>query len=507
MIGHNERDNMCAIGAKKMYLIAIRDWCKRELGMKRTNFYHTFLPEVCCGQEKYIIDNCTFKAKTLLQQFNEGELDILFKEQLDDFVMRMIRINHRISFVNLLCCTLIETNTNMATRLSNFFRANIIEHHNCFISHEALSKMLFEYFIYALRGEMPKMAMVEEYYDYANDRNQFMVRVIERYGANSANGHTEIYQLIKEGNIFATFEAADIEYYGHNGIAKIDYQKAYDYYFLSIKVKKFHPVALFAVAYMNYYYQDPLSELCEANITQLDNLSVDERCEDALHYLRLACLWEQDRAYNLLGLMYQEDKMTQELRLRSFSDVENAEYFFKKAMNLGCKYAYINYAELALKLVERNLGHWSKVKLLRYYNIYITTMKTVADMGDTESRYHVGMMYFEGKEFLGETFVKKDLEKAYDYLKLASRYSSLYGMHFRKSTYMLFTAYYLNPQSSHYLEVSAEEMTTDIIKIIQATTSDESTEHWRSLLYRLQSDCDEVFSQSQIIHKNKITLT
>ncbi len=446
-------------------LKTLLDWSKENLKMNKSTFYSVFIPIDLSNSAKSIVDHCEIKGKRITGYFINGNYDAKLYTNFNEFVKFHVKYN-KSKLLNVLFSNLIKFDRPESKKLYNYFRLQHIRIDEKYITAERLTETIYQYFMFVMRGELPERALLEGYTAYAEDLNEFMVTVIEGSGANCPNGHFAIYKLAKEGNLFALMEAADIAYHGYNVLGKVDYQEAFYYYNRSVELGKIHPLILFTLAWMYLNYQDPEFEYKDAYIKEIDCLTIDERIEKVFEYLRIGAIWGEGKAYNLLGLIYCNPKWSK-YRKRYYSDSENAEYFYKMAIEANCVYGYINYAEYALEQVKRNEIFWSENELHAHYQLYIDNAIAAAKMENSIALLNMAKLYINGAVYKGKEYVGVDLDKAYDMLAQASKSAPKYGSTYFETTKMLIEHYYLNVESEHYLEIPAVELLSDVEKIMK----------------------------------------
>ncbi len=473
---------------KRFALKSIIEWSKENLNMNKSTFYDVFFPVELNNNAKYIIDHCEIKAKRIGSYFLRGDYDAQFYTHFNEFIKFHVK-HKKHKLLNLLLSNLMKFDGDEAEKLYNYFRVQHVRIDERYITVKRFSDTLYQYFMFVMRNELPEKALLEGYLDYAEDLNQFVGIVIEGSGANCPNGHFAIYKLAKEGNLFALMEAADIAYHGYNVLGKVDYQEAFYYYNRSLELGKIHPLILFTLALMYLNYQDPEFEYKDAYIKEIDCLSVDERLEKVFEYLRIGVSWREGKAYNLLGLIYCDPKWSK-YRKMYYSDSENAEYFYKMAIEANCVYGYINYAEYALEHVKRNEHFWSEKKLCAYYKLFIDNTIAAAKTENSIALLNMAKLYIDGAVYKEKVYLNVDFDKAYDMLVLATKSAPKYGSTYFESMQLLIKHYYLNAESERFLEISAADLLKDVKLMMKYDFDEKLMAEYRRIVIELESLID-----------------
>lgn len=210
-----------------------------------------------------------------------------------------------------------------------------------------------------------------------NDIEEF-IKIQLNSGVWSVRGITE---LAKRNNPFACFEIASMEFYGII-TGKPRYDMAYKYY--QIAAQNNHPVANWAIGYL--YYKGNVGSKTKHDLFL------------ALKYFNKAKRLKCSNAFNSLGLIILNGDFPH------ISKNENkAIDMFNTAISMGNIYAYNN-----LGKIYENRKDYKKS-----YEYYITS----ANLGESWAANKMGDFYRKG---IG---VKKDLNKSFEYYKIATEAS------------------------------------------------------------------------------------
>ena len=263
------------------------------------------------------------------------------------------------------------------------------------------------------------------------DLQEYIDKILHGLGSSGMPGTGAIYAMAGRDNpnIYALFEAGEMEYYGKNTYGIRDYQSAYRYYLRAKNSIAAHPLALWSLGYMIYYYQVQGKELEHAYVEEIESMikrDVDTgeivdnftRYETAINYLTEADRNSCAAAGNVLQAIVKNPDVPDSLKKGLKSEEEylifsaNADYPFAKT-NLAK--LYLNKAKQTKNLQERNA----------YIEQCRINMIGAADLGEPWAANYLARQYNEGftECFNGENVIifSVDKEKALYYFTLSEK--------------------------------------------------------------------------------------
>lgn len=187
-----------------------------------------------------------------------------------------------------------------------------------------------------------------------------------------------IKNLAEEGNSFACFEMASMEFYGII-TGKPRYEKAFEYY--KIAASHNHPVANWAIGFL--YYNGYIGTRSKRDLYF------------AFKYFNKSRNLKCSNAFNSIGLMFLNGDV-KHIKQNKISAIN----MFETAISMGNIYAYNNLGQ-----IYENEKDYKKA-----YSYYIVS----ADLGESWSANKIGEFYRTGVTH------DKDLKRAFKYYKIAS---------------------------------------------------------------------------------------
>lgn len=299
-----------------------------------------------------------------------------------NYTLKNINSNEKIKYVCLKLYTISKNDTDINFSFTNKLQ-NYLNNENYY---SFMVEVLFYVILYRVQP-LYKESILNEVIEKNLISTNISVSSIEKFmqlqlnsGLWSIRG---LSQLAEENNPFACFEMASLEFYGIvSGESR--YDKAYEYYKIASDYN--HPAATWAIGYLYYY-------------GYIGNKSKDD-LNMAYQYFTKSSNLNCSNAYNSLGLIYLNGNVPNIPK-----DKEKALNFFEKGANLGNVYAYNNLGKLAEK--EKN------------YSQAFNYFKTAADLGESWALNKIGDYFRRG------IYVKKDMQKAYEYYQKSSNCSVL----------------------------------------------------------------------------------
>ena len=244
---------------------------------------------------------------------------------------------------------------------------------------------------------------------YNKDLKEFEEKVLKKYGAISMPATRAIISLHKREcpNIVATYELAEMYYYGNcNGIKK-NMLKAYDLYEQAAGIDNLtrepdkmhcHPLALWALAYTLYNYHRKGSDLesCDTipAIEEMDRKNKLSRLELAIKYAHVAMILNNNGpASNILGqiALLEEDEYPGITDLRTKYRMESAQHYFEYSVEQGYIYSLNN-----LAMLENELIFTDKVKETQHLNEMIRYLSLSAEQNEPWAANKLGELYRTG---------------------------------------------------------------------------------------------------------------
>ena len=231
-----------------------------------------------------------------------------------------------------------------------------------------------------------------------------------------------IYELARNGNPFACFEMASMEYYGIiNGIPR--YEKAYEYYKIAANAN--HPTANWAIGYLYYqghlgnnskkdmylafkYFNKARKLNCANAYTSLGNIfltgnipHIKKNEEKAIEMYKIAIKSNHTYAFNNLGKIY-ENK----------NNLKLAFSYYLKSANLGDSWAQNKVGEFY------RLGKIDTINLEKAFYYYTLSSQSPKFILCNWSKYNLAKYFY--KDGCMEIGIHKDLNKAIKLLDEAS---------------------------------------------------------------------------------------
>lgn len=264
-----------------------------------------------------------------------------------------------------------------------------------------------------------------------SDLQEYIDKILHGLGSSGMPGTGAIYAMAerKNPNIYALFEAGEMEYYGKNACGVRDFQSAFRYYLKAKNSMVAHPLALWSLGYMLYYYQVPGKELESADIEEIENMIQRDaqtgaitdsflRYETAINYLTEADRNSCAAAGNVLSVITSDPNVPESLK----KGLKTREEYLVYSAKAGYPFAKTNLARLYLEKAK-------KTKSLQIRDDYIEKCRIniieAADTGEPWAANYLARQYNEGfSEFLnGENIeiFSIDKEKALYYFTLSEK--------------------------------------------------------------------------------------
>lgn len=231
-----------------------------------------------------------------------------------------------------------------------------------------------------------------------------------------------IYELARNGNPFACFEMASMEYYGIiNGIPR--YEKAYEYYKIAANAN--HPTANWAIGYLYYqghlghkskkdmylafkYFNKARKLNCANAYTSLGNIflagnipHIKKNEEKAIEMYKIAIKSNHTYAFNNLGKIYENR-----------NNLKLAFSYYLKSANLGDSWAQNKVGEFY------RLGKIDTINLEKAFYYYTLSSQSPKFILCNWSKYNLAKYFY--KDGCMEIGIHKDLNKAIKLLDEAS---------------------------------------------------------------------------------------
>lgn len=240
--------------------------------------------------------------------------------------------------------------------------------------------------------------------NYQSQLDEFNTEVTCKYGVTSKPGIRAIINLakrkdpLKDPNLFAMYEYADILYYGReNGPAK-DINMAFDIY-KSISSTSdqshCHPLALWTLSYIYFNYHQPKSELeCCDTIPSIESLSRLEQVSEAIRYAKYAfSLDSNPAAANILGKisLLTDDDVDGMYELKKKYQLKEPVDYFKEAVSQNYIYAYGNLSWIYLERIfndDENINS--------NLDSYLRILKLQAEQNEPWAANTLGVFYHDG---------------------------------------------------------------------------------------------------------------
>lgn len=231
-----------------------------------------------------------------------------------------------------------------------------------------------------------------------------------------------IYELARNGNPFACFEMASMEYYGIiNGCPR--YEKAYEYYKVAANAN--HPTANWAIGYLYYqghlgnkskkdmylalkYFNKARKLNCANAYTSLGNIflagdipHIKRNEEKAIEMYKIAIKSHHTYAFNNLGKIYENR-----------NNLKLAFSYYIKSANLGDSWAQNKVGEFY------RLGKIDTINLEKAFYYYTLSSQSPRFTLCNWSKYNLAKYFY--KDGCMEIGIHKDLDKAIKLLDEAS---------------------------------------------------------------------------------------
>lgn len=231
-----------------------------------------------------------------------------------------------------------------------------------------------------------------------------------------------IYELARNGNPFACFEMASMEYYGIiNGSPR--YEKAYEYYKVAANAN--HPTANWAIGYLYYqghlgnkskkdmylalkYFNKARKLNCANAYTSLGNIflagdipHIKRNEEKAIEMYKIAIKSHHTYAFNNLGKIYENR-----------NNLKLAFSYYIKSANLGDSWAQNKVGEFY------RLGKIDTINLEKAFYYYTLSSQSPRFTLCNWSKYNLAKYFY--RDGCMEIGIHKDLDKAIKLLDEAS---------------------------------------------------------------------------------------
>lgn len=273
--------------------------------------------------------------------------------------------------------------------------------------------------------------------DYLKDFDEYIGRVVSKYGFSSQSAEREIISLAYQGNTVALKTYGDLLFY-KKIYRKNPYREAFKLYLQAAGIDSdtgindahAYPLAFWSVGYylVNYRRESYLKK--SERIDYIENMGMEDRLLDALE-LAYACInnMEAPGAVNLIGRILSEAagdeevfaylkdrlnfclanpelvKITKVSRIDSPEDCMNAaESYFMAAADMGyvysCNSLASREADRILKLCDEyghKYGDKADGEIPEHIDKYIHYLKTAADKYEPYAANKLGLFYLNGE--------------------------------------------------------------------------------------------------------------
>ena len=311
-------------------------------------------------------------------------------------------------------------------------------------------------------------AYTEEIHILDHDREEFVEKVLTRYGCSGNPGVFQIYALAdrEKPNAIALFEAAELEYYGKGYNPNPDFEKVYNYCLKGVSdPKHYNPLCAWDLAYVVYHsYKKDREELKNVRLKHID-YSNPERlyrfvAEHLVKSYKSGCI----AAANVIAEMLLDKDTPIDIQDTLMTDLTSAKGYLQFAADQGYVYAMNNLFKMRLaEAASHKHDEQSESIRLEAYE----WLKQSADLGEPWARNkYACFLYDQGKK-----------SEAFIYYQMAAYANDLWGM------YNLLEKYYLkylwtsvDDSKDSFCKMHIEELSAIADKLADRCLSSHKTE-------------------------------